>query len=151
MNAILLLRCRVVLGFWGGPDSEIALHNAVDALMGALSPDDKDERLKVTYLSGRRARDLLGFAFRLESRGLSTDLLPAEAVPYFEIPTIELGIRHSSPASFSLAAAANHGAEFKPFLTELMENTSWKRILKTWQTFRPQESQVKGYGMLIRQ
>ena len=113
MNANLLLRCRVVLGFWSGPDSEIALHNAVDALMGALSPDDKDERLKVTYLSSQRARDLLDFAFRLESRGLSTDLLPAEAVPYFEIPTIELGIRHSSPASFSLAATTNYGAEFK--------------------------------------
>jgi hypothetical protein len=113
MNASRLLRCRVVLGFWGGPDSEIALHNAVDAMMGALSPDDKDERLKVTYLSGRRACDLLGFALRLESRGPSTDLLPAEAVPYFEIPTIELGIRHSSPASFSLAATANHGAVFK--------------------------------------
>jgi len=113
MNAGRLLRCRVVLGFWGSPDSEMALHNAVDALMGALSPDDKDERLKLTYLSGQRACDLLGFALRLESRGLSTDLLPAEAVPYFEIPTIELGIRHSSPASFSLAATANHGAEFK--------------------------------------
>jgi hypothetical protein len=113
MNASRLLRCRVVIGFWGSSDSEIALHNAVDALMGALSPDDKDERLKVTYLSGQRARDLLGFAFRLESRGLSTDLLPAEAVPYFEIPTIELGIRHSSPASFSLATTTNYGTEFK--------------------------------------
>jgi len=101
MSADILLECRVLLAVYGGQTAQATFSSALNALLGTLSADDRRERLKVKIISGRKAQIAASDADGLGNRGMSTLLLPSEVVPYFEIPNIELGIKHSSPASFS--------------------------------------------------
>ena len=101
MSADLVLKCHVLLAVCGGQTVQETFSSALNALLGTLSADDRRERLKVNIISGRKAQIAASNAHDLENRGMSTLLLPSEAVPYFEIPSIELGVKHSSPASFS--------------------------------------------------
>ena len=100
MRASRGAKCRVMLAFWGGQDAEVQLQNAVASLLAVLSEQSKQDQLEVKYLKDKKALDALNDAAKLGTRTRSTFLLPSEATPYFQIPSIDIGIPVKSPSTF---------------------------------------------------
>jgi len=101
MNSDRVLDCRILLGFWDGEQCEVDLRDSLSVLLGAISREDRHERMRYTLLSGQAAERTLNAALRLDMRIRGTKMLPMEAVPLFEIPTVDFGVRQGSPASFT--------------------------------------------------
>ncbi|MFW9889512.1 MAG: hypothetical protein ACFFER_15095, partial [Candidatus Thorarchaeota archaeon] len=119
--AAKVLECQVVLAFWGTPECGTLLQNAVSVLMASISSTDRLEQMKVKYIQGDRAADVLKQVLNLEYRSKTTQLLMSEAAPLFHIPTIEMAIEPSSPASFSTSGTADKNA------SELLEGITYRQ------------------------
>lgn len=117
MNSKMLLDCRVIIATADTGDNEANLRTAVSILLSSISPTDRDQQLKVKYLRGKKARKALDAAEFLQKYGKGTSLLPSEAVPLFTIPRIDLGLRATSPASFTTSGATpvHHESQETPF------------------------------------
>lgn len=100
-----ILKCQVTLAFWDRPDSEEKLRTAVNALLAALSSSHRNARMKVRFLSGKIAQEVIRKTLMLERRRMTTELLPKEAVSLVETPSVEVGTRVGSPASFSTSGS----------------------------------------------
>ena len=111
MTAERILECQVTLAFWDHADAETNLRSATSALMAAISPNRRNSRLKVRYLSGSTARGVLRRVLLLEKKRIATELLPSEAVPYFEIPSVDLSIGTASPASYESSGTIRLGSQ----------------------------------------
>lgn len=96
-----VLKCQVTIAFWDHPEAESALRAAVSAFMGTLSSTSKQSRLKTHFLSGWQAGEVLRNTLLLKRKKMTTEMTPAEAVPLFEVPHIETGLRAGAQASFS--------------------------------------------------
>ena len=96
-----LLNCRVLLAFWGNEQSETGLRNGLSILLGAASQEDRHERMRYKILGGQVAVRMLEAALRLDPTITGTLMLPSEAVPLFEIPTMDIGLKQSNPAAFT--------------------------------------------------
>ncbi|MHA2142797.1 MAG: ATP-binding protein [Candidatus Thorarchaeota archaeon] len=103
MSADRILECRVILACWGSSASEAALHSALNTFLGTLSAPDKKKRLRSKVCSGDAAQTITKQAFQMDKRLKGTLLSTREAVPFFEMPHVELGIVQSSPATFTTA------------------------------------------------
>ena len=117
MNASQLLRAHVIIAFWGADKANGIIRDAVAALVAAVSDITKYDRLRIEFQHGRRAAESLSKAFLLEGVGRHTDMLPEEAVPYFMVPKVDLGIAVGRPASFTASTTETTpqcGSEDKP-------------------------------------
>lgn len=107
----LFLDCRVMLAFWGSQESMTQLKTALAILLGCISHDDKDLRLKTKIYDRRKARRVFLEALKLGAKTPGTPLLPSEAVPYFALPSIDLGIKQTHSASFTTYTSASPNKE----------------------------------------
>ncbi|MHA2143246.1 MAG: helicase HerA domain-containing protein [Candidatus Thorarchaeota archaeon] len=103
MNAEKVLECRVFIACWGTSASEAVLNSVVNTFLGTLSSPDKRKRMRTKVHRGDSALTVLERAMQMDKRLKSTLLTTREAVPYFEIPHVELGIVQTSPATFTTA------------------------------------------------
>ena len=103
MNAERLLDCRVILAVWGYENSRAQLEILLNTLRGTISLPDKKEQLKVKIYSDDKALRVLSKSLEMDSSIKGTLLLPRDAIPYYTIPTIEMGVIQDSSASFSTA------------------------------------------------
>ncbi|MFW9888331.1 MAG: ATP-binding protein [Candidatus Thorarchaeota archaeon] len=103
MNAEKVLECRVVIACWGFSASETVLNSVLNTFLGTLSSPDKRKRLGTKVHRGDSALAILKQAMQMDKRLKGALLSTKEAVPYFEIPHVELGIVQNSPATFTTA------------------------------------------------
>jgi len=106
MSAAKVLASQVVLAFWGSPDCDMLLSNAVGVLMASTSSSDRHEQLKIRYFRGEKAVKALEQALKLEHIGRSMELLPSEAAVFFHIPTIEMALQFWSIGLFLTVVTA---------------------------------------------
>ncbi len=99
MNSTFVLDCRVTIAVSNLHDNEPVLRNAVNILLSSISPHDRDQQFNIKYLSGKKAVTALEACLILEQNGKGTPLLPAEAVPFFDIPLVDTSIEHTHPVS----------------------------------------------------
>ena len=102
MSSDCLLDCRILLAFWGKEHGEICLRNGLSILLGAMSQEDRHERMKYKILQDHAKARVLEAAVRLDSRITGAMMLPSEAFPFFEMPTVDIGLKQSSPAAFTI-------------------------------------------------
>ena len=81
MSSHRLLNCRLLLAFWGNEQSETGLRNGLSILLGAMSQEDRHERMRYKILGGQAAVRILEAALRLDPRISGTLMLPSEACP----------------------------------------------------------------------
>ena len=98
-----VLKCQVILALWDSPDARATMLHAVNALMSSISSVDKVQRMMVRYFHGVKAIRTAERALHSTAKVGTTLLTPSEAAPLFQIPSIELGLASSSPASFTTA------------------------------------------------
>ncbi|MFW9944967.1 MAG: ATP-binding protein, partial [Candidatus Sifarchaeia archaeon] len=103
MNADRILECRVVIACWSSSANESILLSLLNTFLGTLSSHDKRRRLRTKVHSGDAALSCAEQAFQMGRRLKGTLLATREAVPYFEIPHVELGIVQNSPATYTTA------------------------------------------------
>ncbi len=96
-----VFKCRVTLAFWGHPAAEAHLRAAVTALIGSISTTKKKTRLKTRYVSGSLAFKVAQRTLELTRKRMTTEMTAEDAIPLFELPHTEIGLKASSPASFS--------------------------------------------------
>lgn len=116
LTSKLLLECSTVLAFYNGPESVLALENALGVLFGSISQPDKGLYLRHRVHTGNKGLKILRDALSFYRVRYSTQLLPDESIPYLEIPKTEIGIRQGYSSSFSTAAQSSPigTSNFKP-------------------------------------
>ena len=82
------LECRVVLAFWGHQASETTLKMALNTLLATISHTGKREKMTTKIHREHHAYRVLTNALNLGNQLKGTLLLPKEAVPFFEIPSV---------------------------------------------------------------
>jgi hypothetical protein len=102
-----LLETRVIIAAWGHDYSEISMRTALNTLLGTISHSGRKEKLRVQIYSGKRAFLRLSDALTMGKKANGTLLLPRDAVPYFDIPHIELGLTQSFIAPFATSDTTN--------------------------------------------
>ncbi len=112
-----VLRCQVVLVLWGSQDAGSVLRDAVNTLLSTISSVNKKQRMRIRYSEGEEALRTIQRVLDCSARLRATLLMPSEAAPLFQVPSIELGLVSSSPASFTTAEAvvAVPGSQDVPF------------------------------------
>ncbi len=99
MNSKFVLECHVIIAVSNTHGNDAVLQNAVNILLSSISPLDKDQQFNIKYLSRKKAFTALESALMLAQNGKGTPLLPAEAVPFFDIPLVDIGAEHTHPVS----------------------------------------------------
>ena len=109
MQSGRVLACQVALAFWGSENAGTALDRAVGVLLSTISSADSKQQMRVNRFKGTKALEILRRLLVGKGQLPATLLTPAEAVSLFEIPSIELGLASSSPASFTTAGSQSVG------------------------------------------